>query len=113
MKGRLSLVFVVVVLATSVIGMTGVAGAERSPKSSAHAGCRALQVAFIGRSTPMPRFLRLAEKSFEHARAAYRPTAADKSGSRALQAWMARVGALCKGDFPNDGVLQEAHFPKA
>ena len=111
MKGKLGVLVAGVVLAAS-ISATGVAEAKRSPEKSALTGCRMMAVAVHDSAVPDPYTVGAAiGLYFRHARRAYRPTSADEASVAAVYAWIARVGASCEADFPNDPVVQRAQYP--
>ena len=95
------------------VAMTGVADAKKLPKSSwARNGCHMMALAFSGHAGDnFPYYVGDAQTQFKHARAAYRATSEDTSSLAAVQAWIVRVGALCKADFPADPVVQQARYP--
>jgi hypothetical protein len=112
MKRKGSPAIVALVLA-AFISMTGVAEAKKPRQWWARGGCGMLAMAYSGlhdeRRTAI--WVSNAVRQFERAGLAYRPTADDLSGREAILAWVVRVGALCKADFPNRRAVREAQFP--
>jgi hypothetical protein len=97
------------------ITMTGVAEAKKPPKWWARNGCGMIAIAYSGVLDERRAAISVGDAvtQFKHAPAAYRPTADDLSGPEAIRAWVVRVGALCKADFPNRRIVQEANYPSS